>query len=382
MRWTGSLGAMLQTLSPRREASLLTWPPARRVGGFFLSAPRGGRERSDGSRRACIASALLVPVLVATACAPVVMSAGLPRMEAALAGEALVMADGAKLPLRAWLPKQEPPRAVVLGLHGFGDHSGNAFEVPAPLLNARGVALYAYDQRGFGAAPHRGYWAGTPTLVSDAVAAARLVRARHPGVPLFMMGESMGVAVLLVAATSPEPPPADGYVLLAPAVRGRASMGAFAARAMDVLSWVIPAVAFYGSSPGFAPTDNDDAMERWSRDPLTLKQFRVDVLRGLVDLMDEAVAAAPRFRSPALILYGAKDKLVAGAPVRRMLRALPDEAPHRIAYYPDGHHLLLRDRNRAVVAEDIASWLLRPDAPLPSGADGAAARWLAAGAPR
>lgn len=326
--------------------------------------------------------ALLCLALAAVAaCAPVVMSAGLPTTEAALAGDSLLMADGAKLPLRVWLPEGGArPRAVVLGLHGFGDHSGNAFDTPAPLLTARGVAVYAYDQRGFGAAPNRGYWAGAPTLVSDAVAAARLVRARHPGVPLYMMGESMGVAVLLAAAAAPEPPPADGYVLLAPAVRGRATMGAFAAKAMDVLSWVMPAVAFYGSSPGFAPTDNDAAMERWGRDPLTLKQFRVDLLRGLVDLMDEAMAAAPRFRGPALVLYGAKDRLVSGAPVRRLVRALPEDASLRIAFYPEGHHLLLRDKNRAVVAEDIAAWLQRPDAPLPSGADGAAARWLAAGA--
>ena len=42
-----------------------------------------------------------------------------------------------------------------LGLHGFGDYSINAFDLPAPLFTARGVAIYAYDQRGFGAAPHR-----------------------------------------------------------------------------------------------------------------------------------------------------------------------------------------------------------------------------------
>ena len=356
--------------SPRREASLLTWPLTLWVGGFFLSALRRGR--------AWAAAALLAPLFALGGCAPVVMSAGLPTVEASFAGEALVMADGAKLPLRSWLPEGKP-RAVLLGLHGFGDHSGNAFDTPAPLLTKAGVALYAYDQRGFGAAPHRGYWAGAPTLVADAVAAARLVRARHPGVPIYMAGESMGVAVLLVAAASPEPPPVEGYVLLAPAVRGRASMGAFAARTLNALSWVMPAVAFYGSSPGFAPTDSEEAMERWGRDPLTLKQFRVDVLRGLVDLMDEALLAAPRFRAPALILYGAKDRLVAGAPVRRMVRALPADAPHRIAYYAEGHHLLLRDRNRAVVAADIAAWLQRPDAPLPSGADEAAVRWLRSG---
>ena len=328
--------------------------------------------------RRAVAGGLLAALGALTACAPVVMPAGLPTVDARLAADALVMADGAKLPLRAWLP-DGPPRAVLLGLHGFGDHSGNAFETPAPLLTAQGIAVYAYDQRGFGAAPNRGYWAGVPTLVSDAVAAAKLVRARHPGVPVYMMGESMGVAVLLVAATAPEPPPVQGYVLLAPAVRGRASMGPFWGKVLDTLSWTIPAVAFYGSSPGFAPTDNEAAMERWSRDPLTLKQFRVDLLRGLVDLMDAATAAAPRFHAPALILYGAKDRLVAGAPVWRLVRSLPGDAADRVGYYAEGYHLLLRDQNRAKVADDIASWLLRPDAPLPSGADAAAQRWLASG---
>src|SRR3712207_8362268 len=47
----------------------------------------------------------------------------------------------------------------------------------------------------------------------------------------------------------------------------------------------IPAVGFRGSAPGFAPTDNEAAMRRWSDDPLTTKEFRVDLVYGLVNLM-------------------------------------------------------------------------------------------------
>ena len=331
-------------------------------------------------RRRLLALAPLLPGLAG--CTPRIIPAGLAVGEPSVSAQYFTMADGARLPFRAWLP-QESPRAVLLGLHGFGDHSRNAFEIPAPLLTAQGLVLYAYDQRGFGAAPHPGIWPGTATLVADAVAVTRLVRARHPGVPVFLLGESMGVAVLLVAATapgsspgsSPGPPPADGYILLAPAVRGRASMGGFLRGALEVAVSTIPAVGFRGSAPGYAPTDSEEAMRRWSQDPLTTKEFRVDAVHGLVGLMDAAVAAVPHFRAPTLILYGAKDTIIGQAPMRAALRRFPADAPHRFAYYAEGYHLLLRDRNRALVAADLAAWVADREAPLPSGADVAGAAW-------
>ena len=293
----------------------------------------------------------------------------------AIARDAFVMSDGARLPYKAWLP-EGAPRAILLGLHGFGDYSVNAFDLPAPLFTARGIAIYAYDQRGFGAAPHPGYWAGSTTLAADASAVTRLLKARHPGVPIFLLGESMGAAVLLVAAASADPPPVEGYVLVAPGVRGRATMSRFARVVLEVASHAIPAVGFRGSAPGFSPTDNEAAMRRWSNDPLTTKEFRVDLVYGLVNLMDQALAAAHYFDKRTLILYGEHDRIVPEDPVRLLLKVLPKGAPYRLAFYQKGHHLLLRDQARAAVAQDIVAWLEAPTAPLPSAADTAARRWL------
>src|SRR5919199_2038019 len=81
------------------------------------------------------------------------VATGSPRLEA----QRFVTADGAVLPLRRWLP-EGAPKAVVLALHGFNDYS-NGFAAPGPEWAAEGIATYAYDQRGFGAAPQRGQWA-------------------------------------------------------------------------------------------------------------------------------------------------------------------------------------------------------------------------------
>ncbi len=323
------------------------------------------------SRRLC-----LLALLGAAGCTPVVIPAGLPDRPPAIGSKAFVTADGARLPYTSWLP-EGPPRAILLGLHGFGDYSFNFFDIPAPLFTSQGVAVFAYDQRGFGAAPHRGYWPGTATLVADVTAVARLLAARYPGVPVFLAGESMGAAVALVAATSADPPPVAGLILLAPGVRGRAAMGAFARQTLEIAAHAIPAVGFSGSAPGFSPTDNPEAMRRWSSDPLTARTFRVDLVYGLVELMDRALEGAPRLRAPTLVLYGGEDRIVPEGPVRRLLRTFDPAAPVRLGFYPKGHHLLLRDKERAVAAGDALAWMAAPEAPLPSGAEAAGQAWLA-----
>jgi acylglycerol lipase len=285
-----------------------------------------------------------------------------------------VMPDGARLPYRSWLPEGRPTR-VILALHGFND-SRDAWEIPAPTFVAAGCAIYAPDQRGFGTAPERGLWPGTGTLIGDAAELARQVRARHPGVPLVLMGESMGGAVLMVLATSRRAPPGARYVLAAPAVWGRARMNVFLRSALWLGATLLPGLALSGAPVHVTASDNRAALVRLSRDPLTIHLTRIDTLRGLVDLMDAALAAASRFTQPALFLYGGHDELVPKEAMTAAWRALPQGGAITLAYYPRDYHLILRDLGRAAPIGDILSWLQTPSAPLPSGADEAAVRWL------
>ena len=347
-----------------------------------MPRPPQPRPEPEGSpagqpRRAVLRRRTLLAALAVAGCAPARAPMGPPVVAPILSSEALVMADGVRLPVHAWLPPS-PPRAVVIGLHGMNEHARAFAEDAAGWVTAEGVALYAYDQRGFGASPNRGIWAGHETMAADAAEAARLIRARHPGLPLVMMGESMGGAVLLVAGASATPPPADGYVLLAPAVVGRADIGWLARGVLDMLVTVVPMMGVQNTAPGFQPTDNLSAWRRWSRDPLLIRDTRIDAIAGLVELMDAAVQAAPGFRAPALLLYGGRDRLVPPGPTRRLLAALPDPARQRAGFYAEGWHMLLRDMQGDKVARDIAAWAKDRRAPLPSGAEDSARAWLAA----
>ncbi|HXC15709.1 MAG TPA: alpha/beta hydrolase, partial [Stellaceae bacterium] len=102
-----------------------------------------------------------------------------PKPAPRFTGSEFIAADGARLPLRIWLPAG-PVKAVILALHGFNDYS-RAFAAPGKAWASDGIATYAYDQRGFGAAPERGLWPGRAALAADAATACKVLRRRYPG---------------------------------------------------------------------------------------------------------------------------------------------------------------------------------------------------------
>lgn len=318
---------------------------------------------------------LLLACLLLAACAPTVKPPG-PDIEApALLAESVRMSDGARLPLRRWLP-DGPPTAVVVALHGFNDYSF-AFDGPGRFLADRGIAVYAYDQRGFGGAPGRGYWAGAVALADDLDEMARLVAARHPGVPLFLMGESMGGAVVMTAMTGPGAPRPAGVILSAPAVWSRDDMGFFQRTALWVATYTLPWLTLTGKGLDILPSDNIEMLRRLSADPMVIKETRVDAIHGLCDLMDTASLAAARLPGPTLYLYGEKDEVVPADPSLRAMAELPARPGTARALYGAGYHMLLRDLEAETVLADIAHWIAAPKAALPSGADRHAADRLA-----
>jgi len=352
------------------------------AGGHFMipdaamvsTASSPSREAPIG-RRAFLGCAAALTVGL-TGCAGGVALPGKPGARAGETDGAFVMRDGALLPYRCWLPRGGPLRGLILALHGFND-SRDAWEVPAAQFTAAGYALYAPDQRGFGATPERGLWPGVPRLVADASESAWHVRALHPGVPLVLMGESMGGAVLMCLATGPWAPMEARYVLVSPAVWGRADMNVVYRSSLWLGAKLAPGLALTGAPVSVTASDNASAIIRLSRDPLTIHATRLGTLRGLVDLMDAALASAARFRAPGLFLYGGRDELVPKAATADMWRRLPAGPAITLAYYPDDYHLMLRDLHRAVPIDDIRGWMSAPSSPLPSAADRAALAWLA-----
>jgi alpha-beta hydrolase superfamily lysophospholipase len=315
--------------------------------------------------KGALSIALLLSVVSSVSCSPRIMHPGKSTQPASLEDDRLIMADGAELPLRRWEPKA-PPVAIVLALHGFNDYS-KAFEKAGAFWAENGILTYAYDQRGFGDAPFPSRWHGASALTDDLASASRLIRKRHEGAPFFLLGESMGGAVIMAATANGTLPAVSGLILSAPAVWSRSIMPGWQKAALSFFSHTMPGLRVSGGGFGRKPSDNIEMLKALSRDPKIIKRTRFDAVYGLVNLMDRALEAAPSLSGPTLILYGKREDIIPSKARQALENRLPPKpCLIRIEDYESGYHMLLRDLEAEIVWRDILTWLADPTAPLQS----------------
>ena len=312
---------------------------------------------------------LLIWLLLSSACSnPKIQTrtdTSLPQ--ARLSADSVVMPDGYVLPMKTW-GSSDGASAIVLAMHGFNDYS-NAFDTAADSFADDSITTYAIDQRGFGATEQHGVWAGQDVMQSDLVVTVDLLCEKHAGLPFFLLGESMGGAVILSAVQQLQETCVQGVILLAPAVWGWQVMPWWQTVPLRMLAHTMPELTLTGDGLNIRASDNDAMLRALGRDPLVIKETRIDAIYGLTDLMQAAMVNSRALNMPALILYGENDEIIPADAFCQMLNILPDreESEWRLILYPDGYHMLTRDLQAEVVLKDIKTWIHDQKSSLPSG---------------
>lgn len=266
--------------------------------------------------------------------------------------------DGAILGLKSW--QAAAPRAIVVALHGMNDYS-EMYEGPAAFWAGEGITTYAIDQRGFGASPAFGYWAGEETMIADLRAAVAAARDAHAGLPVFVAGHSMGAGVIL-AAEAEAPIGADGIILAAPGVWGGRALPVPYRLAANVAATFTPGKTLTGERAERQATDNIDALRALAADPLVIKETRIDAVLGVTRVMGSAYNHADEVRGSILFLMGEKDEIIPLKAMEKTAMRLSGDVTFR--RYPEGWHMLFRDLQAESVWRDVAGWIAsRIDAP-------------------
>jgi alpha-beta hydrolase superfamily lysophospholipase len=314
--------------------------------------------------------ALIAAAFLLTACTPLmVQQAGKPPLGFSgphIEADAIVSFDGARLGLSQWDATNGDPWAVIVGVHGMNDYA-NAFHMAAPWWAGEGITTIAYDQRGFGRSPGRGVWAGDGLMDEDLRTVCALVRRKYPHAIIAVAGESLGGAVAAETFASDRPPTADRLVLLSPAVWGWREQPLpyrtvlwFAANFTGPKVYTPPRWL----TSRVSPSDNRDELIAMGRDPLMIWGARSDALYGLVTTMGRAADDVGKTRLPTFYLYGAHDQII---PREAAFRAAGQLKPtDRSAYYANGWHLMMRDKQGPAVWKDVEAFIRDPQGPLPS----------------
>ncbi|MCB2098583.1 MAG: lysophospholipase [Parvularculaceae bacterium] len=276
-------------------------------------------------------------------------ASGAPRLEQ----DAVVSVDGARLGLTSWVASE--PKAAIVAVHGMNDYAA-AFTYAGPYWSARGISVYAYDQRGFGRSPAFGRWAGGDTLRQDLRAVIAAVHASAPTIPVYVVGHSMGCAVILTAMRD-APLDVDGVILGAPGVWGGASMPIFYRATLNLAASFAPGKTLTGERAGRQASDNIEFLRAMYEDPLIIKETRLDAILGVERIMGEAYDASDDVAGDMLMLIGEKDEIIPSKILRRVAERLPETA--EVISLPESWHMVFADLEREKPLSAVIAWIER-----------------------
>lgn len=268
--------------------------------------------------------------------------------------------DGVRIHYRAWRPAA--PRAALVYLHGQGEHSG-AFTAMGDRLAAAELAVYAPDQRGFGlSAEPRGDIDSFEPFIDDALHMVDRAAAAHPGLPVFLLGLSMGGHIALRAAARQHPALA-GVAALAPGFQTHRTDPLFVLR----LIWYalvrpaarLPTVVAHGSS-----TQNAAHLQRVTADDSYVLTYTARYYLAFWRSARRAAAEMARISVPTLVLQAGAERVISNAAARRLLARLT-VADRELHVLPGVWHNMPVEPAMPAVAERIAAWIERR---LPAGA--------------
>jgi acylglycerol lipase len=289
-----------------------------------------------------LAAATTQPVLAQTLKKSVTVTrTSVTQGSAPRAGNMPVWSKSVSVPIRAWLPVDKP-HEVFLCIHGLG-FSGESFREFGRVMAGRGFAVYAMDVRGFGQWIKR---KGQDTVdfeacLVDVQSALKTLHGAYPGVPIFLVGESMGGAIAM-EATARYPKLVDGLISAVPS----------SDRYQKLSSEVVVGMHFIRDPDkpiNVAPevinrcTTNTVLREKMKAEPTNHMKLSPKELKQFESFMKGNYDAAHLIeKTPVLMLAGFKDKLVKPEGTIELFNSLstPDKL---LMVVGDGEHLLLEE---------------------------------------
>jgi len=262
--------------------------------------------------------------------------------------------EGLSLFFQSWQP-DSPARGVLVIVHGLGEHSGRYKNVVNHLVPLR-FAVYALDHRGHGRSPgQRAYANSMAEFRGDVHALVQLAANAHPGLPLFIMGHSLGGLITLDYILH-HPEGLRGAIVSAPAVGG-VGVSPVLLMLSRVLSRVWPTFSLDSGLDVNAISRDPQEVQAYQDDPLVHGKGTPRLATVVMDSAEWCQANAHTLQLPLLMIHGTADSITSPADSRRFFDNVASADKTYIAY-EGGYHESHNDIHYQQVVEDIAAWLV------------------------
>ncbi|KAJ0036512.1 hypothetical protein NQD34_005189 [Periophthalmus magnuspinnatus] len=269
----------------------------------------------------------------------------------------IVNADGLHLFCRYWEPSG-PPRALVFITHGAGEHIGPYDEV-AQRLKELQLLVFGHDHVGHGQSEgERMNIRDFQIYIRDVLQHVDLMKSRHPGIPIFIVGHSMGGAISILTACE-RPSEFKGVVLIAPMVQMNPdSATPFKVFVAKVLNHMMPSLTLGTIESKWVSRDKKQ-VEAYDSDELVHHGgLRVSFAIQLMGAVSRIERELPNIHWPFYLLHGDADRLcdIRGS------HMMYDNAPStdkKLKVYEAAYHALHHDLPEVAenVLKEVSTWI-------------------------
>ena len=262
---------------------------------------------------------------------------------------------GLELYYRRWRP-EDVPKAVLVVVHGFGEHSGRYGNV-VDWFVPKGYAVYALDWRGHGrSAGKRGHVESFAEIRSDVKVFLNLVRSEEPDQAIFLLGHSLGGLIVLDNVLHDSSGlvgvVASGPLLCAPGI------SPFLLWVGKVLSRIWPGLALDVGLDVTALSRDGSVVEAYVNDPLVHGKATPRFNTELMAAIEWTQAHAGDMDLPCLIVHGDSDRLCPPEASQEFFENVTFDDKERIEY--QGYfHEVFNDVGKEKVLADVEAWLER-----------------------
>jgi len=261
---------------------------------------------------------------------------------------------GTRIVYDVWVPETDPTGVVVLS-HGFGEHA-RRYDHVAQRFGEAGLITFALDHRGHGrSGGKRVVVRDISEYTGDFHHLVGLATAEYPDLPRVVLGHSMGGGI--VFAYGVEHP--DDYklmVLSGPAVDARSQVSLPLALAAKVLGSILPGLPAE-SLPFDAVSRDPEVVAAYNADPLVYHgKVPAGVGKALIEVGETMPQRAAALTAPLLVVHGEDDKLVPVAGSRKLVECV-GSSDVALKVYPKLYHEVFNEPEKAVVLDDVVSWI-------------------------
>jgi alpha-beta hydrolase superfamily lysophospholipase len=259
--------------------------------------------------------------------------------------------DGSSLYWQEWIPEGEP-RAVIVLIHGLGEHSGRYGHLADRFL-AENIAVFTQDNRGHGKTPGGRGVVDFGKAVDDVGELLDEARRRYPGVPVVLYGHSLG-ALLSMTYTVRRRPQIAAQVASAPALDSELREQKVKFTAANLLGGLVPNIVLPTGLDSKGVSRDPVVVAAYEQDPLVHDKGSMGMAKATFSAMD-AMMTQNAFPVPLLIIHGTADRLTVPAASKRFVEQVSGDVT--LIEYDGMYHEPHNEPEQAEVFADVMEWL-------------------------